>query len=219
MKISNELIEKYHRNECSQEEIDLVEAWLFSGESDEALQLPLGENKAEHKAILWDEIAKILPAENPAPVLAKRSFLQNTFWSGAIAASLVICVMAIVFNRLTSTKTIKDVPFVMVNNTSSVNVRHIEANGYHIAVGTNTSTKINNETGIINLTGSLLIRPKKDIQLLFEGNKHKMTFKAGQTYILLKGEDGNDKIIVINEKNVMDLPPVLQKQIINEFQI
>lgn len=69
MKISNELIEKYHRNECTQEEIDLVEAWLFSAESDEALQLPLGENKAEHKTIIWDEIEKILPAENTAPVL------------------------------------------------------------------------------------------------------------------------------------------------------
>lgn len=219
MKISNELIEKYHRNECTREETDLVESWLFSGESDEALQLPLGENKAEHKSGIWNEIEKILPTENADPVLVKKTFLQNTFWSGAIAASLAICVMAIAFYWLTSPKAVAEAPFVMVNNTSSINVKHIEANSYHISVGTNTSTKINNETGIVDLTGSLLIRPKKDIQLLFEGNKDKMVFKAGQTYIILKGEDGNDKIIVVNEKNIMDLPPVLQKQIINEFQI
>jgi len=219
MKISNELIEKYHRNECTQEEIDLIETWLFSGESDEALQLPLGEDKAGHKTDIWNEIEKILPAENTAPTLVKKSFLQNSFWSGAIAASLVIYVMAIAFYRLTSSQIVKDTPFVMVNNTSSINVKHIEANGYHISVGTNTSTKINNETGIIDLTGSLLIRPKKDIQLFFEGSKDKMIFKAGQTYIILKGEDGHDKVVVVNERNIMDLPPVLQKQIINEFQI
>lgn len=219
MKISNELIEKYHRNECTQEESDFVEAWLFSGESDEALQLPLGENKAAHKTMMWDEIEKTLPPETNVPVLVKKPFLRNTFWTGAVAASLVICLTFIGFYKLTGTKTTEDTTFVTVNNTSSVNVKHLEANGYHIAVGTNTSTKINNETGIIDLTGSLLIRPKKDIRLLFAGNKEEMVFKAGQTYIILKGEDGHDKIIVINEKNVMDLPPVLQKQIINEFQI
>lgn len=219
MKISKELIEKYHRNECTQEETDMVESWLFSGESDEALQLPLGENKAEHKTSIWNEIEKILPPENTAPVLVKKSFLQGAFWKGAIAASMVICVIVIAFYRLKDAKSGREVPFVMVKNTSSVNVKHIEANAYHISVGTNTSTKINNETGIIDVSGSLLIRPKRDIQLLFEGSLDKITFKAGQTYIILKGEDGNDKIIVVNEKNIMDLPPVLQKQIINEFQI
>lgn len=219
MKISKELIEKYHRNECTEEETDLVEGWLFSGESDEALQLPSGENKAEHKVDIWNEIEKIFPVENVVTVPVKKPILKNTFWSGAIAASLLICVIAVSFYSLTSPKNKEDVPFVMVNNTSSVHVKHIEASGYHIAVGTKTSTKINNETGIVDLRGSLLMRPKKDIQLLFEGSKDKMIFKAGQTYIILKGDDGNDKIIVVNEKNVMDLPPVLQKQIINEFQI
>jgi hypothetical protein len=219
MKISNELIEKYHHNECTQEEIDLIESWLFSGESDEALQLPLGEDKAAHKSGMWMEIEKILPAENIAPAAQKKHFLHSSFWSGAIAASLVIVVMAIAFYTLYRPKSIEEPPFVMVNNTSAIEIRHIESNGYHISVGTNTSTKINNETGIVDLTGSLLIRPKKDIQLSFQGIKDKMVFKAGQTYIILKGDDGNDKIIVVNEKNIMDLPPMLQKQIINEFQI
>lgn len=72
MKISKELIEKYHRSECSTEESEAVEAWLFSGESDEALQLPLGENKAQHKAALWNEIEKIFPEESAAPSSTRR---------------------------------------------------------------------------------------------------------------------------------------------------
>lgn len=64
-----------------------------------------------------------------------------------------------------------------------------------------------------------MIHPKKDITLKFEGSQEQITFKAGQTYIILKGEDGNDKVIIVNEKNIMDLPPVLQKQITNEFKI
>ncbi|WP_316819030.1 hypothetical protein [Pedobacter nyackensis] len=219
MKISSELIEKYHRNECNQEEIEVVETWLFSGDSDEALQLPLGENKAEHKVKIWNEIEKILPIETPAPVLTKKPFFKNPFWSGAIAASVVFCVAIIAIDRLNESNSAKHEPFVMVNNTSAIKIRNFEANGYNIAIGTNTSTKIDHETGIVDLSGSLLIRPKKDIELLFEGSKEKMKFKAGQTYIILKGETGNDKVIIVNERNIMDLPPVIQKQIINEFQI
>ncbi|MNL38312.1 hypothetical protein D3C87_1605150 [compost metagenome] len=98
-------------------------------------------------------------------------------------------------------------------------VRQVEASAYNISLGPNTSAKIDNNSGIVNLSGSLLISPKKDITLQFEGSEDNMVFKAGQTYIVLKGEDGNDKVIIINEKNIMDLPPVLQKQIINEFKI
>lgn len=219
MKISKELIEKYHRNECSAAETEAVEAWLFSGESDEALQLPVGEDKALHKAALWDEIEKVLPEELPAPIPTKKPFYKSHFWSGAIAATLVIGVLAVAGYYITAAKPANDVPMVMVNNNSSMHVKHVEASAYNISVGPNTSTKINNITGIIDLSGSLLISPKKDIALLFEGSSEKMIFKAGQTYIILKGEDGVDKIIVVNEKNIMDLPPVLQKQIINEFKI
>lgn len=218
MKISKQLIEKYHRNECSTEESEAVEAWVFSGESNEALQLPLGEDKAQHKAALWDEIEKILPEESAAPTSTKRLFYKNPFWSGAIAATLFIAVLGATGYYLSTVKSARDMPLI-VNNSSSMHVKHIDASAYQISVGTNTSTKINNTTGVIDLSGSLLISPKEDMELIFEGSSEKMIFKAGQTYIILKGENGIDKVIVVNEKNIMDLPPVLQKQIINEFQI
>ena len=98
-------------------------------------------------------------------------------------------------------------------------LRQVEASAYHISVGPRTSARIDNVGGIIELSGSLLIQPKKDITLKFEGTHEEIRFKAGQTYIILKGADGNDKVIIVNEKNIMDLPPLLQKQISNEFKI
>ncbi|MEJ2883797.1 hypothetical protein [Pedobacter sp. GR22-6] len=221
MKISKDLIEKYHRNECSPEESDAVEAWLFSSDSDEALQLPMEESKPAHKAAIWEEISSILPNEEEVRSDAetgRKSLLKNSFWSGAIAASLVIILIAVASNQLLSKKEPIN-QLVSINNTSSVNVRHVEDSGYRLSVGTNTSARIDNLTGVVDLSGSMLICPKKDITLSFEGSAEKITFKQGQTYIILKGKDGKDQIIIISEKNLMDLPPMLQKQIINEFNI
>lgn len=217
MKINKDLIEKYHRNECSREESDAVEAWLYSSENDEALLLPLDESKSMHKAEIWKEISAILP-EVEKPESVKSSFIRNSFWKGAAAASLLIGGISMVIYQLNG-NTQEASPFVSINNTSSVNVRHIDDSGYHLSIGTNTSARIDNLTGIADLSGSMLICPKKDITLKFEGSIEPITFKKGQTYIILKGKDGQDKVIVVSEKNLMDLPPVLQKQIINEFNI
>ena len=249
MKIGKELLEKYHRNECTTEESDAVEAWLFSGDSDEALQLPLNESKAAHKAEMWTEIAKILPepaAAIPQPLLvsptpipvqtipslvtsrppvttpdpdpAEKRIFKKAFWSGAIAASLIIGIVGVASYQLIKV----DHPvtaMVDINNTSLENVRHVESSGYNISVGTNTSARIDNLTGMVDLSGSMLICPKKDISLSFEGSTEKIIFKKGQTYILLKGKDGKDKILIVSRQNLMDLPPVLQKQIMHEFNI
>ncbi|MEQ7801769.1 hypothetical protein ABDJ41_18385 [Pedobacter sp. ASV1-7] len=216
MKISKELIEQYHRGQCSQEERDAIEFWLFSGDSDEALQLPLTEDKAAHKAEIWKEIESIIPHAPVTPTLKKTGIHRYSFWTGAIAASLLLAILSVTAYFFTKSK--QDEPLIAINN-SSLDVRQVEANAYNISIGPNTSAKIDNNSGIVNLTGSLLISPKKDITLQFEGSQENIVFKAGQTYIVLKGEDGNDKVIIINEKNIMDLPPVLQKQIINEFKI
>lgn len=221
MKISKDLIEKYHRNECSSAEAEAVENWLFSADIDEALQLPLGENKASHKADIWNEISAILPEDPISSVVVpiKKPVFRNSFWSGAIAASLVIGIIALAVYQLTAHPEEQKEQLVSLTNTSSVNVKHIESTRYNLSVGTNTSASIDNLTGVVDLAGSILISPKKDLKLTFEGSTEKITLKKGQTYIILRGKNGRDKIIIVSEKNLMDLPPVLQKQITNEFNI
>jgi len=213
MNINQELIERYHRDECTEQERKAVEAWLFADDSIEELDLPVDENKTEHKASMWNEIAAVLPKEN---VIKSHSF---SFWKGAIAASLVLGLLGFGFYQFTL-KTKKESPqFVSVDNTSAINVRHLDSKGYNISVGPNTFAKINYATDSVDLSGSMLISPKKDVELKFIGTDQKISLKMGQTYIILNGKTDEDKIIVVSESNLMDLPPVLQKQIINQFSI
>lgn len=220
MKIDKDLIAKYHRQECTLEESEAVEEWLFSSDSDEALQLPAEENKQLHKQEMWASIQSIFPDEPvAAPVIPEKRSNRFSFWSGAIAASLVIGTMLVIAYQFIDNNEDQESQMVSLNNTSSVNIRHVEAQEYDIALGTNTSARIDHVTGIADLAGSMLISPKEDITLTFAGGPEKITFKKGQTYIILKGKDGKDKIIIVSENNLMNLPPVLQKQITNEFNI
>lgn len=217
MKISKELLEKYHLNACSQEESDAVEAWLFSAESEDTLLLSLNEEKAAHKAQIWKGIESVLPEDELLPAIGKLRSTKGTFWSGAVAASIVFALLGITGYYFSGNQ--KDTSLLNINNSASMQLRKLEANAYHISVGPRTSARIDNVEGIIDLSGSLLIQPKKDIALKFGGTHEEMLFKAGQTYIILKGTAGNDKVIIVNEKNIIDLPPLLQKQISNEFKI
>lgn len=213
MNINQELIERYHRDECTKEERIAVEDWLFADDFAEELDLPIGENKAEHKASMWNEIAPVHPKEQ---ISKGHSF---SFWKGAVAASLVFGLFGIGFYQFTL-KTKNDSPqFVSVDNTSAINVKHLDANGYNISIGPNTFAKINYATGSVDLSGCMLISPKKDVELKFKGSDKKISLKMGQTYIILNGKTDEDKIIVVSERNLMDLPPVLQKQITNQFSI
>jgi len=227
MKIDKELLEKYHSKQCTAEESDAVEQWLFSGDSEEVLQLPAAECKAQHKLDIWKEIATVLPVEEkpahsvsqlPAVATPLKRTLKTAFWSGAIAASLVTGIVATAAYKLLSDE-YQAPELVNINNTSPQVIRHVSSGGYNITVGTNTFARIDNLTGAVDLSGSMLICPKKDVALSFNGSSKKVTFKKGQTYILLKGKDGADKILIVDKKNLMDLPPVLQKQIIHEFDI
>jgi len=227
MKIDKDILERYHKNQCTAEESDMVEAWLFSNDSGEVLDLPPSESKDIHKLEIWNDIATVLPhseqpgqfesisALNPQPLKRK---VKMAFWSGAIAASLVTAIFSTVIFQLMKTD-LPETALVNIKNTSADEVRHLTSGDYTIAVGTNTSARIDNVTGVVDLNGSMLICPKKDVELSFRGSTRKITFIKGQTYILLKGKDGKDKILIVDKKNLMDLPPVLQKQITHEFNI
>ncbi|WP_442589288.1 hypothetical protein ACSBL2_25035 [Pedobacter sp. AW31-3R] len=223
MKINKDLIEKYHRQECSPEETEAVEQWLYSSDSDEALQLPAIEDKQMHKQEIWAGIEEFISSQEPAAAeapkpAAKRKF-HTTFWYGAAAASLFLGMLIFIGNRFRKNEQDENIQLLNVSNTSSVDVKQLQASMYDLSIGTNTSGSIDNLTGTVDLAGSLLIRPKENIELQFEGRNDKTSLEKGQTYIILKGKNGHNKVIVINEHNLMDLPPVMQKQIINEFKI
>lgn len=218
MKVSKELIEKYHRQECTPSEAHAVEEWLFDDTSDESLQLPPGENTFELKQLMWDDISSILTDEKADQKL-KGHIFNRAFWTGAIAASIVLAIAAISFYQFNYKNRAQEPTLVSINNQSSINTRQINTVGYNMSVGPNTSALIHNKIGVINFTGSIIIQPKEDIKLSFDSNQQKIVFKAGQTYILFNDAQGNGKVLIVNQRNLMDFPPVLQKKISTEFKI
>lgn len=215
MAVNQELLERYHSNNCTPEERKLVEDWLFSAEVDDLEPLPFNTDKNKLKQNIWENIDT--DNEEELRPLKGRS---NTYFmfKGAIAASLFIVLIA-GFAYWLMGKTGRENDSLSLNNSSTQQVKHVDSKGYNVAVGPNTVARINNIAGVIDLSGSLLISPKKDIDLLFEGTKKKVTLKKGQTYIILKNKAGAESIIVVSERNLMDLPPVMQKQITTQFDI
>lgn len=213
MGISKELLERYHFDACTNEERKQVEDWLFSDGADE-LHLETND-KTKLKAEMWAEIEQVMPsASKPLPKRSATYFM----WKGAIAASLFIVVLSTFFYVILKKDKVNEPVLMSFVNTSSHHVKHVDAQSYSVAVGPNTRAKINSEDGAIDLSGSILISPKKDI-ILAEGNLESTVLRKGQTYILLKNEGGKEGIIVISVKNLLDLPPVMQKQITTQFRI
>lgn len=216
MNISNELLEKYHLNTCSAEERKMVEEWLFNTDVDELDTVNLADDKNILKQEMWREIEMVMPqTAQPIPKRSHTYFI----WKGAIAASLFIAIAGAISYLVIANKTTAQNDFLALNNSSAIHVKHIDAKGYDVAIGPNTFARINNSDGMIDLTGSILISPKKDIDLVFEGTTKKVTLLKGQTYIILKNKTGLKSIIVISERNLMDLPPVMQKQLSAQFDI
>jgi len=214
--MNNQLLEKYHLNTCTAEERKMVEEWLFNTDVDGLDTVSLPENKNDIKQAMWRDIETVMPEViKPLP---KRSSIYF-MWKGAIAASVFIAMAATIAYFVFANRSIGQADLVELNNPSARYVKHIDATGYDVAVGPNTIAKINNNDGMIDLTGSMLISPKKDINLVFEGTSKKVTLLKGQTYIILKNKTGVKSIIVISERNLMDLPPVMQKQLSAQFDI
>lgn len=216
MKINPELIEKYHDGKCTSTECELVEEWLFAEESFEELDLPATENKAEHKAVMWKGIEAIISEE---PIIKKQNVLVFLLRKYSVAASFIIGLLGVAGYHFVYRNPRPSSQSISIDNTAMLNVRHVDSDGGDISVGPYTLAKINYEEGTVDLAGSMLISPTSDIQLTFKGTDEKVIFKTGQTYIILNSRAVNERLVVVNERNLMDLPPVLQKQIINHFSI
>lgn len=193
MKVDKELIERYHKQECTPEEMLAVEQWLLSDTSDD--ELPGDLHLLEQE--MWKDIAP-----------PKKRF---AFMPVAAAAAVLL---AMVFTGLRFFHHLDVERPVAVNN-QSVHIKYISAADYNMSVAPNSTAMLNRELGTMYFTGSLMLKPKEDMQLSLDNGRQKLDFKAGQTYILVN----NGEVVVVNERNLMDMPPVLQQRISAEFKI
>jgi len=215
MKVNADLLEKYHNDLCTLQERAAVEDWLMNTEVDE-LEFHSGKDKSLVKNEIWADLVAMSPQEiSKVKPIKPASYYM---WKGAVAATLFIAVLGSIFYYLANNDD-KTVEFLAFHNKSALKVNHISSKEYSLAVGPETSAEINAHSGVIDLTGSILISPKKDIELKFDGADSKINLKKGQTYIILNSKSGNHGLIIVNERNLISLPPVIQRKLIQEFDI
>lgn len=216
MKINTDLLEKYHNDECTPQERAAVEDWLLNSEVDE-LEFHTEKDKNLIKDAIWQDVITTLPAKGATTVKLLKPAAYY-MWKGAIAATLFMVALGSAFYYFSGSNE-KEVEFVAFHNKSALKVNHISSKEYSLAVGPETSAEINEHSGVIDLTGSILISPKRDLELKFDGADSKINLKKGQTYIILNSKVRNHGLIVVNERNLISLPPVIQRRLIQEFDI
>jgi hypothetical protein len=222
MRISKELIEKYHDGLCTPDEKHAVEEWLFSDDTEEELQLSDGQTKIQLREEIWDGIASDVPVTNSK----QRVFFLNSYLRQAAAIILIVGTIAAAWFGLQNSPARNNM--IVVNNASDAINKDIQSNDYDISIGPESNVEINNETGSIDFCGAMMINPKEDIEFTLHGtcatqneNSSKITLKKGQNYIALNYRSSGeaDEVIILEEGSLMGLPPIMKRKLMHQFNI
>jgi len=219
MRITRKLIEKYHQGLCTPEERSEVEAWLFDDTRPDA-ELP-SDDSIRTLALqeeIWDGLT-----ESISPGKGKTPLSSNSFPWGRAAAVLLLAA-GLAFYLVPEFK-----PGIMVvSNTSSTLNKDLEKREYSIMLGPLSDISIDEHAGRINLCGTVMILPKQDMELTIRDAcakagkpAEKITLKKGQNYFALNYGSGSDMhgIMVLHREALNGLPPLVQRQLMRQFNI
>lgn len=218
MRVSKELIEKYHSGKCSPDESAMVENWLLDDDAEVEISLPENFNKEYTKSEMWEEISSSLPSAENKTIKFRKDWV---YFSAAASIAILLTVSIFLFKSKTQETVVSPV------NTSASTNKEIDSIDYTISLGPESNARINTESGLIDFCGAILISPKKDVFLSFndvctntKANTGKMNFKKGETYIALNYKNNkNSELVVMDEKLLMGLPPMVKRQIMDQFNI
>lgn len=222
MKISRELIEKYHDGRCTPAEKAAVEDWLLSDEiEEEKLKLQAGEDKMTIRQEMWNDIESVLPGKKKKIKVV----YFNTIWK-RVAAILVVGLTGagvFYFNPFSGNSKV-----IVINNASETVNKDLTSSAYTISIGPKSNVEINNEKGSIDFCGAMLINPKHDIEFTIQGTcandvelSEKMVLKKGLNYIALNYSTSTkaNEVIILEEGSMMELPPLMKRQLMSQFDI
>ncbi|MGN7887561.1 hypothetical protein [Dyadobacter sp. 22481] len=225
MKISKELIEKYHHGRCTDEENAAVEEWLLSDGADETMEWTLPEEKAVLQSEMWNEISSVLPSSQETPAPRVKHGLTRLLWKPAVAACLLAILGSVLYSRKHESVT-REV--IALNNSSGTENRDLHEKDFTLSIAPKSNVALNSKTGIMDFCGAVLISPNEDIELIFQGtcanpaqNREKVSLKKGQNYIALNygGNAKTGEVIVVEEGAMVSLPPLVLKQLMHQFNI
>lgn len=225
MKISKELIEKYHHGRCTDKEKAAVEEWLLSDDADETMEWNSPEEKAALQSEMWNEIATVLPSSQETPVPKVGHAIMRSLWKLVVAACLLAALGSVLYNRKHESAT-REV--IALNNSSGTENKDLHEKQFTLSIAPKSNVALDSKTGIMDFCGAVLINPKEDIELTFQGtcanptqNREKVSLKKGQNYIALNygGNAQTGEVIVVEEGAMVSLPPLVLKQLMQQFNI
>ncbi len=225
MKISKELIEKYHHGRCTDQEKAVVEEWLLSDDADETIAWTFPEEKTALQSDMWNEIATVLPSSQEAPAPNVRHTISRSLWKPAVAACLLASLGAALYSGKHESAP-KEI--IALNNSSGTKNKDLDEKEFTLSIAPRSNVALNSKTGIMDFCGAVLINPKEDIELIFQGtcanpaqNREKVSLKKGQNYIALNygGNAQTGEVIVVKEGAMVSLPPLVLKQLMHQFNI
>jgi len=225
MKISKELIEKYHHGRCTDEEKAAVERWLLSDDADETIEWSSQDEKTALQSEMWKEIAAVFPSSAETPAPKSSPAIMRSLWKPAVAACL-LAVLGSVLYSLKHPPAAQEI--IALNNISGTENKAIHEKEFILSIAPKSNVAIDSKTGILDFCGAVLINPKEDIELTFQGtcanpalNREKVSLKKGQNYIALNygGHAQAGEVIVVEEGAMASLPPLVLKQLMHQFNI
>jgi len=226
MKIDRTLIEKYHLGLCTEEERFGVEDWLLNDEREEELLLPEEEDKLAYKEEIWNAVISDVPSLKPAP---KRIYFEYFNISRLVAASLILGILGIGLAVWKYNST-KEGTVSVINSTPDR--EKIDMQDITITLASQSKASVtpkDRNSGNIDFCGIIMISPKKDFELTIKegcsssqsnATNETIHLKKGNTYIAVNYRYNLEKeLIVVNERNLINLPPILQREIMSQFNI
>lgn len=219
--VDKELLQKYHRGECTREESEVIARWM--DESDSQVSMADEKKMTEMESRIWNNIAP----KDPSGLITNRVMIRRLISYG-VAASLILAAGLAWIRKGGSVRDAEPVVYTLNSNAQKT----IDVRGLNFTLANNSnaivSTDLNNMQGDISFCGAVQITNNsgEDIQYVFESackksayTRKQITFQSGQTYIAVHNFYKTDEVIVMKKENVIEFPDAISSDVISEFSI
>lgn len=221
MKVSKELLEKYHSGHCNDQEKILVEAWLCSEEYDVDTMGLDDKQKNALKEEIWGNLkSETVDVLMKNEATQSRKLLPRLFWlSTAAAVLLFFCEIAFMLFQNSTTKQLT----ARHQNT----LAPIDQEAVQMVLGQGSHAFFDSNADRVDFCGLVKITPKMNIKIAFatgcenSDNLQKEVFMTeGKTYFALDLKDAyRGELVVMSEDNIYELPPLVRNAIRAQFGI
>lgn len=214
-----ELLKKCLSGNASEEELKIYEKWM-EGEADDFDAEELTGENIPLQSEVWAKIS----AENLKHEHSQ--LFKSKVFKLLVAASLLVIFYFFGFQRSVS----KD-QFMVFHYDQSRPAMEKEFDGLKIRLGQNGMVRLvhqKNDTLDISFSGNMMVRnttsADKEILVLSRNNEgqfrsKKLNLRKGRSYLLAHYLFKDDELVMVENRNLMDMPPVLALNMKRDFNL